>query len=70
LKIEIEALKKQLDQASLKPEELRRNMEQFYAGWLVFLNGTNELNINKESCENIYKQFQESLNLQLNPQLN
>ena len=70
LKIEIEVLKKQLEQASLKPEELRRNMEQFYAGWLVFLNGTNELNINKESCENIYKQFQESLNLKLNHQLN
>lgn len=70
LKIEIEALKKQLDQASLKPEELRRNMEQFYAGWLVFLNGTNEINVNKESCANIYKQFQESLNLQLNHQLN
>ena len=58
LKIEIEALKKQLDQASLKPEELRRNMEQFYAGWLVFLNGTNELNVNKELCVNVYKQFQ------------
>ncbi len=70
LKIEIEALKKQLEQASLKPEELRRNMEQFYAGWLVFLNGTNELNINKESCANVYKQFQESLNLQLNQHLN
>lgn len=70
LKIEIESLKKQLDQASLKPEELRRNMEQFYAGWLVFLNGTNELSVNKESCANVYKQFQESLNLQLNQQLN
>lgn len=66
LKIEIEALKKQLDQASLKPEELRRNMEQFYAGWLVFLNGTNELTANKESCANVYKQFQESLNQHLN----
>ena len=66
LKIEIEGLKKQLEQASLKPEELRRNMEQFYAGWLVFLNGTNELNINKASCVTIYRQFQESLKLQLN----
>lgn len=66
LKIEIEGLKKQLDQASLKPEELRRNMEQFYAGWLVFLNGTNEVNSHKESCAAIYKQFQESLKQQLN----
>lgn len=66
LKIEIEALKKQMEQASLKPEELRRNMEQFYAGWLVFLNGSNELNTYKEPCAIIYKQFQESLKQQLN----
>lgn len=70
LKIEIEALKKQLDQASLKPEELKRNMEQFYAGWLVFLNGTTEQNQNKESCALVYRQFQESLILQLNQQHN
>lgn len=70
LKIEIEAMKKQLEQASLKPEELKRNMEQFYAGWLVFLNGTSEQSINKESCALVYRQFQESLNIQLNQQLN
>jgi hypothetical protein len=66
LKIEIEGLTKQLEQASLKPEELKRNMEHFYGGWLRFLIGSNENNSNKESCTAIYKQFNESLNAQLN----
>lgn len=66
IKIEIDGLKKQLEQASLKPEELRRNMEHFYSGWLAFLNGSAENNDKKDSCATIYKQFQESLNYQLN----
>ena len=63
---EIETLKKQKEYDSLRPEELRRNMEHFYSGWLRYLLGANEKNINKEPCEVIYKKFQESLNISLN----
>ena len=63
---EIETLKKQMEYDSLRPEELRRNMEHFYSGWLRYLLGANEKNINKEPCEVIYKKFQESLNISLN----
>ena len=66
LKIEIESLRKELDAAALRPEELLRNMENFYAGWLGFLNGISESNLQKASCEAVYKTFNQSLRQQLN----
>jgi len=61
LTIEIKNLRELMEKAYLKPEELRRNMENFYAGWLGFLNGISENNMNKTSCELVYKKIQESL---------
>jgi hypothetical protein len=66
LKLEIGRLKKDLDTAMLKPEELLRNMENFYAGWLGYLNGISENNIQKPTCEQIYRTFNQSLKQQLN----
>ena len=66
LRLEIEKFKKDLEAALLKPEELLRNMENFYAGWLGYLNGFSENNMQKPYCEAIYKTFQQSLKEQLN----
>lgn len=66
INLEITKLKKDLDLAQLKPEELLRNMENFYAGWLGFLNGSLERNLEKQNCESVYKRFHQSLKEQLN----
>lgn len=64
--LEIAKLKKDLDAVMLKPEELLRNMENFYAGWLGYLNGISENNVQKTYCDQIYKTFHQSLKEQLN----
>lgn len=53
----IESLKKHLETALMKPETLLRNMENFYAGWLQYLNGTNDSEAKIQTCELIYKNF-------------
>ena len=66
LKLDIENLRKQYEQSSLRPEELKRNMEHFYAGWLAYLHGISEQNPKVKHCEEVYKKFQDSINIQLN----
>lgn len=61
LRLVIENLKKDLEKALTKPETLLRNMENFYAGWLQFLNGSSNNETKRLSCENIYKNFHQSL---------
>ena len=60
----IENLKKQLEIAVTKPETLLRNMENFYAGWLQYLNGFNGNETKRTTCEGIYRGFHQSLNTQ------
>jgi hypothetical protein len=55
-----------MEQSSLRPEELKRNMEHFYAGWLAYLHGISEQNAKLIPCEVIYKQFHESINIHQN----
>ncbi len=63
LRLTIEDLKKDLERALTKPETLLRNMENFYAGWLNYLNGSNSNENKKMTCETIYKNFHQMLNL-------
>ena len=69
LQLVIESLKKDLEKAMAKPETLLRNMENFYAGWLQFLNGSNNSETKRMSCESIYKNFHQSLTAET-PNLN
>ena len=57
LKLAIEKLKKDLEEALMKPETLLRNMENFYAGWLQYLNNTTGNEGKIQTCETIYKNF-------------
>ncbi|MES2775328.1 MAG: hypothetical protein V4722_14155 [Bacteroidota bacterium] len=59
----IENLKKDLETALTKPETLLRNMENFYAGWLHYLNGSNSNDSKKITCENIYRNFHQTLSV-------
>lgn len=61
LAMTITNLKKELEKALTKPETLLRNMENFYAGWLQYLNGSHDNESKKMSCEGIYKTFHHSL---------
>lgn len=61
LKLTIDSLKKDLERALTKPETLLRNMENFYAGWLLYLNASNSYETKKIACEGIYKNFHHSL---------
>lgn len=61
LKLTIENLKKELERAVTKPETLLRNIENFYAGWLQYLNGTNDNEAKKIACESIYRNFHQVL---------
>ncbi len=63
LKMAIENLKKDLERALTKPETLLRNMENFYAGWLHYLNGSNSNDSKKSTCENIYRNFHQTLSV-------
>ncbi len=63
LKMAIENLKKDLERALTKPETLLRNMENFYAGWLHYLNGSNSNDSKKNTCENIYRNFHQTLSV-------
>jgi hypothetical protein len=63
LKMTIENLKKDLERALTKPETLLRNMENFYAGWLHYLNGSNSNDSKKNTCENIYRNFHQTLSV-------
>ncbi|MBK9023822.1 MAG: hypothetical protein IPL69_07575 [Saprospiraceae bacterium] len=70
-KVELKELKKQVDELILliknltkelervltKPETLKRNMENFYAGWLTYLNGSEALEERKFECDRIYQRF-------------
>jgi hypothetical protein len=56
-KLAIENLKRDLERALTKPETLLRNMENFYAGWLQYLNAINGNEDKRISCEGIYKIF-------------
>ena len=61
LKLTIENLKKDLERALTKPETLLRNMENFYAGWLQYMNGANGNETKRITCENIYRNFHQTL---------
>lgn len=61
LKLTIDNLKKDLERALTKPETLLRNMENFYAGWLQYMNGTNGNETKRIDCENIYRNFHQTL---------
>ena len=61
LKLTIDNLKKDLERALTKPETLLRNMENFYAGWLQYMNGTNGNETKRIDCENIYRNFHQIL---------
>lgn len=69
LSLAIENLKKDLEKALTKPETLLRNMENFYAGWLQYLNGSNNNETKRMNCEAIYKNFHQSLTAK-SPNLN
>lgn len=62
LELIIEKLKKDIERALTNPETLTRNIENFYAGWLQYLNGTNESEAKRITCEEIYVNFQHSFN--------
>lgn len=66
LKIEIENLKKSLEKALCKPEQLLKNIENFYAGWLQYLNAFPELDYRHTASENVYRQFHNAISAQLN----
>ena len=66
LKMEIENLKKSLEKAMCKPEQLLKNIENFYAGWLQYLNAFPEINHRHADSEIIYKHFKNSLLSQIN----
>ncbi len=61
LKLTIENLKRDLERALTKPETLLRNMENFYAGWLQYLNGANGNETKRIACESIYRNFHQAL---------
>lgn len=61
LKLTIENLKKDLERALTSPETLLRNMENFYAGWLQYLNATNDNESKRDTCESLYKTFHQLL---------
>ena len=61
LKLLIDNLKKDLERALTKPETLLRNMENFYAGWLQYMNGANGNEAKIITCESIYKNFHQTL---------
>ena len=67
VKLRIEHLKNSLENTLLKPSTLLRNMENFYAGWLHFLNSTNSKAELLYSCDNIFKSFRNAVE---NPQKN
>lgn len=61
LVLTIENLKKELEKAVTKPEMLLHNMENFYAGWLQYLNGAEANEQRKILCEDIYQKHHEEL---------
>lgn len=69
LKLTIENLKKDLERALNRPETLLRNMENFYSGWLLYLNASSNYESKKQACESIYKAFHQTI-LSENSQLN
>lgn len=56
-KLQIAHLVKSREATQLKPATLLRNMENFYAGWLQYLNSSAEYTDLKTSCDLIFKQF-------------
>lgn len=63
--IEIKSLRDLLEKSLLKPEELKKNMENFFTGWLAYLNVGGNIEF-KEKCDVVYKQFYQSLTISLN----
>ena len=53
----IKNLTKELEKVLTRPETLKRNMENFYAGWLHYLNGSESLEARKFECDRIYQRF-------------
>ena len=66
LKVEIESLKNDLQKALSKPEEILRSIENFYSGWLQYLNAFSETDPRRTGCDNIYRSFHQSISTQLN----
>lgn len=69
LKQTIDNLKKDLERALTNPETLLRNIENFYAGWLQYLNATSDNEEIKTNCENIFKKYNQNITTD-NPILN
>ncbi len=57
LLLSIKNLTKELERVLTRPETLKRNMENFYAGWLHYLNGSDALEARKFECDKIYQSF-------------
>ena len=59
LESQIDQLKKDLESRMLNPDALSQNLTSFYMGWLQYLNNTNDTDLEKQKCENVFKDFYE-----------
>jgi len=70
IKLQLEKLRKDLETAMVNPDELARNLQSFYKGWLQYLNGSSELQVQKVQCEVVFADFMSSLFIKQTQSLN
>ena len=57
---QLDQLKKDLEKKMVNPDALSQNLTSFYMGWRQFLNGTNDLMLEKERCEQTFNDFMQT----------
>lgn len=70
IKLQLEKLRKDLEAAMVNPDELARNLQSFYKGWLQYLNGSSELQAQKVQCEAVFTEFISGLFIKQSQSLN
>jgi uncharacterized coiled-coil DUF342 family protein len=67
IKQEIENLKQQISHAILNPDELKRNLENYFSGWLRYLAGANVSDDLKNKCREVFLGYRDGVNQSVNP---
>jgi len=57
---QLEKLKKDLESRMLNPDALSQNLTSFYMGWRQYLNGTNDMSVEKVTCDQTFNDFMQS----------
>jgi hypothetical protein len=70
LKQEVENLKKQMNHTVMNPDELKRNLESYFSGWLRYLCAGGVGEDIKQKCQDVFKISKNSIDAKFTPVLN